>query len=88
MFKLVAALLLALLGGAAATAPPQDPAPARAGEALPARTTGTLDIHQIATGRGNAAFMRFPDGSYWVIVLDDTTEARRVRSVHGPYASE
>ncbi|RPI28547.1 MAG: hypothetical protein EHM61_04760 [Acidobacteria bacterium] len=33
------------------------------GEPLPAWTEGTLDIHQINTGRGNAAFLVFPDGS-------------------------
>jgi beta-lactamase superfamily II metal-dependent hydrolase len=33
------------------------------GEVLPARTPGTLDIHQINTGRGNAAFLVFPDGT-------------------------
>src|SRR5215813_2628572 len=30
---------------------------------LPAWTPGTLDIHQIATGRGNAALFVFPDGT-------------------------
>jgi len=30
---------------------------------LPAWTEGTLDIHQINTGRGNAAFFIFPDGT-------------------------
>ncbi|RPI20839.1 MAG: hypothetical protein EHM61_26170, partial [Acidobacteria bacterium] len=30
---------------------------------LPPWTEGTLDIHQINTGRGNAAFFVFPDGT-------------------------
>jgi len=31
--------------------------------ALPAWTPGTLDIHHIATGRGNSTFVQFPDGT-------------------------
>ncbi len=31
------------------------------GEVLPAWTPGTLDIHQISTGRGNCAFFVLPD---------------------------
>lgn len=33
------------------------------GAALSPWRTGTLDIHQITTGRGNAAFMQLPDGT-------------------------
>ena len=33
------------------------------GSPLPAWTRGTLDIHQISTGRGNAALFIFPDGT-------------------------
>ncbi|RPJ55733.1 MAG: hypothetical protein EHM23_25285 [Acidobacteria bacterium] len=33
------------------------------GQPLPAWTEGTLDIHQINTGRGNSAFFVFPDGT-------------------------
>jgi beta-lactamase superfamily II metal-dependent hydrolase len=33
------------------------------GEALPPWTPGTLDIHQIQTGRGNATYFIFPDGT-------------------------
>ena len=33
------------------------------GQPLPAWTEGTLDIHQINTGRGNAAFFILPDGT-------------------------
>ena len=45
------------------SAPAAQDAPVRRGETLPPWTTGTLDIHQIVTGRGNAAFMMFPDGT-------------------------
>src|SRR5437667_4621098 len=33
------------------------------GKPLPAWTAGTLDIHQISTGRGNAALFVLPDGT-------------------------
>jgi beta-lactamase superfamily II metal-dependent hydrolase len=33
------------------------------GEPLPAWSPGVLDIHQISTGRGNAALLVFPDGT-------------------------
>ena len=48
------AALLDLAGGAGA-----GDAPAR----LEPWSTGTLDVHQISTGRGNAAFVVFPDGT-------------------------
>jgi hypothetical protein len=38
------------------------------GEPLPRRTPGTLDIHQINTGRGNVALLVFPDGT--TLLLD------------------
>lgn len=34
---------------------------------LPPWTRGTLDIHQISTGRGNAAFVVFPDGTTMLV---------------------
>jgi beta-lactamase superfamily II metal-dependent hydrolase len=37
------------------------------GEALPPWSPGMLDIHQIQTGRGNAAFLVFPDASTMLI---------------------
>ncbi len=53
--------LFALLGILAALSAPA------AGDGVPARlepwTKGTLDFHQISTGRGNAAFVVFPDGT-------------------------
>jgi hypothetical protein len=36
--------------------------------ALPPWTPGTLDIHQIQTGRGNSAYLIFPDGT--TVLLD------------------
>ena len=37
------------------------------GEVLPAWTPDTLDIHQISTGRGNAAFFILPDGTTMLV---------------------
>ncbi len=41
------------------------------GEPLPAWTSGTLDIHQIHTGRGNAALLVFPDGTSMLVDAGD-----------------
>ena len=61
------ALLLAFGSGPVA----QD-SPFRKGDVLPPWTAGSLDIHQIATGRGNAAFMMFPDGTTLLLDAGDT----------------
>ena len=37
------------------------------GDVFPKRTPGTLDIHQINTGSGNAAYMMLPDGTTLVV---------------------
>jgi hypothetical protein len=37
------------------------------GKPLPAWSRGVLDIHQISTGRGNAAFLIFPDGTTMLV---------------------
>jgi len=42
--------------------------------ALAPWTRGTLDIHQISTGRGNAAFFRFPDGTTLLVDAGDVGE--------------
>ena len=42
------------------------------GAALPPWTPGTLDIHQIVTGRGNAAFFQFPDGTTMLLDAGDS----------------
>jgi beta-lactamase superfamily II metal-dependent hydrolase len=39
----------------------------KVGEMLPAWSRGFLDIHQIQTGRGNAALLIFPDGTTMLI---------------------
>jgi beta-lactamase superfamily II metal-dependent hydrolase len=41
------------------------------GEHLPAWTPGTLDIHQINTGRGNAALLVMPDGTTLLVDAGD-----------------
>lgn len=55
----VAVALIAALARPPAFGAAQTPAAA----ALPPWTPGTFDIHHIATGRGNATFMQFPDGT-------------------------
>jgi beta-lactamase superfamily II metal-dependent hydrolase len=72
----ISLLLLTFTAGRAA----QD-AGLRPGDVLPSWTPGTLDIHQIVTGRGNAAFMRFPDGTTMLVDAGDAgdTEYDRLR---------
>jgi hypothetical protein len=41
------------------------------GEALPRWTPGTLDIHHINTGRGNATFFMLPDGTTMLVDAGD-----------------
>jgi hypothetical protein len=53
----IAFLLLPLRGLTAQEVKPEIGAP------LPTWSRGMLDIHQISTGRGNSAFMIFPDGT-------------------------
>src|SRR3954454_11153891 len=43
------------------------PAFAQVGAPLPPWSRGTLDIHQISTGRGNAALLVFPDGTTMLV---------------------
>lgn len=47
----------------------------RVGDVLPAWAAGTLDIHQIVTGRGNSAFMMFPDGTTLLLDAGDAGDA-------------
>lgn len=49
--------------------------PPEVGKPLPPWTRGTLDIHQLSTGRGNAAFMRLPDGT--TLLVDAGSAADR-----------
>lgn len=59
--------------------------PPRLGAPLPAWTPGTLDIHQISTGRGNAALLVFPDGTS---LLVDAGDARGVAGAVARPAAE
>ena len=43
----------------------------QAGDTFPPWTPGTLDIHQIVTGRGNSAFTIFPDGTTILVDAGD-----------------
>jgi beta-lactamase superfamily II metal-dependent hydrolase len=51
----------------AATTPLLAQTVAEVGKALPPWTAGTLEIHQISTGRGNAAFFLLPDGTTMLV---------------------
>jgi len=46
----------------------------KVGDVLPAWTVGTLDIHQVVTGRGNAGFMMLPDGTTVLVDAGDQGE--------------
>jgi hypothetical protein len=48
------------------------------GEVIPPWTEGTLDIHQISTGRGNAALFIFPDGT--TLLVDAGAQAGTVNA--------
>jgi beta-lactamase superfamily II metal-dependent hydrolase len=72
------ALATVLALSASSTA--QDAGPAAPGDTLPAWTAGTLDIHQIATGRGNSALTIFPDGTTLLVDAGDAGET--------PYAGQ
>lgn len=73
--RLLASLcLVATLTIGFAAVPAAQPAVAVAGDVLPAWTPGVLDIHQIATGRGNAALTIFPDGTTLLVDAGDAGE--------------
>ena len=57
------------------------------GQPLPAWTPGTLDIHQINTGRGNAALLIFPDGTSMLLDAGDLGNAGPRFTVPKPDAS-
>ncbi|MFA6956610.1 MAG: MBL fold metallo-hydrolase [Thermoanaerobaculia bacterium] len=67
LFRLSAVVLFLLLGATSAFA--DSPSPT-----LPPWTRGHLDIHQISTGRGNAAFIVFPDGTTLLVDAGDAGE--------------
>src|SRR5262245_4069855 len=82
--RLAAALALLLAGGRSPLAQVHSPA---AGDALPAWSPGVLDIHHLATGRGNAAFLRLPDGTTILVDAGDVGPAERA-AVASPSAGE
>lgn len=47
------------------------------GEYLPKWTSGTLDIHEISTGRGSSTFFVFPDGTTMVYDAGEFTETNQ-----------
>lgn len=59
---------IAMTGAAAAAAPSLETQP---GAPLPPWQAGEFDIHHISTGRGNAAFLIFPDGTTLLIDAGD-----------------
>jgi beta-lactamase superfamily II metal-dependent hydrolase len=70
MIRAIAVLLLLLFG--ADSTPARQPAAApAAGDVMPPWAPGTLDIHQIVTGKGNSAFLRLPDGTSLLIDAGD-----------------
>jgi beta-lactamase superfamily II metal-dependent hydrolase len=68
--RLVRGALLGALSALAAHAPA--PAVAQSvGERLPQWTAGTLDVHHVNTGRGNATFFQLPDGTTLLVDAGD-----------------
>ena len=70
---------------------PQRPAPSsigaqQPGARLPPWTPGCLDIHHIATGRGNATFILMPDGTSLLIDAGATNNALDVSALPKPGA--
>jgi len=76
--RLMPLAVVVLLAGAVAVgataAVVDQAAPFKTGDLLPAWSPGTLDIHQIVTGRGNANFMTFPDGTTVLVDAGDQGE--------------
>ena len=95
--RLLPGALLPLAVGAAprawsaASVPASTPAPAaapeRAGAALAPWRPGWLDIHHIATGRGNATFVMLPDGTSMLIDAGASLNALDVSMAPRPDAS-
>jgi len=85
------ALLAALLAGPAwplaADAAPQEDLPDRPGAPLAPWQPGWLDIHHIATGRGNATFVLLPDGTSLLIDAGASLNALDVSVAPRPDAS-
>jgi beta-lactamase superfamily II metal-dependent hydrolase len=82
----------AFVGGAASAAPgttaPEGTTPAdRPGTPLAPWRPGCLDIHHIATGRGNATFILLPDGTSMLIDAGASNNATDVSVAPRPNAS-
>ena len=63
IFFLGAIMLLPTFASCQQEKPFPDDAVDKVYEYLPEWQAGYLDIHQISTGRGNAAYLIFPDGT-------------------------
>jgi hypothetical protein len=63
----VALIAIVSSGPIAQTTAPRQAFPTSPGDALPPWSPSTLDIHQIATGRGNSALTIFPDGTTMLV---------------------
>lgn len=76
--RVLVSLLFALITAAGACAQGPAAAIATVGKPLPAWKEGYLDLHHINTGRGNAAFYVFPDGTTMLFDAGelDPTDAR------------
>jgi beta-lactamase superfamily II metal-dependent hydrolase len=72
--RLVLTAWLALVPLVPAPAPRAQSIAATVGDVLPPWSPGTLDIHQVVTGRGNAAFSQFPDGTTLLVDAGDAGE--------------
>lgn len=68
--KIPAYLYLSLLGISSLSAQ-------TIGEALPSWTQGTLDIHEISTGRGSSTFFVLPDGTTMLYDAGEFTETNQ-----------
>jgi beta-lactamase superfamily II metal-dependent hydrolase len=62
-FGVLAVLLIAVSPGSRASAQIPDQRADHVGQSIAPWSPGTLDIHQISTGRGNAALVVMPDGT-------------------------
>ncbi|MCS2813728.1 hypothetical protein NXX52_13340 [Bacteroides ovatus] len=71
IFFLGAIMLLPTFASCQQEKPFPDDAVDKVYEYLPEWQAGYLDIHQISTGRGNAAYLIFPDGTTMLLDAGD-----------------
>src|SRR5262245_32745898 len=67
-------LVAAALAVGARTMPAAQSGPFKAGDVLPAWTSGTVELHQVVTARGSANCMMFPDGTTLLLDAGDQGE--------------